>query len=340
MRARFSVSRWILWALLFISACTGLTMYQLSWAHKPGVADLLPATVHERLEASLRRSSTMLPSAAAVEGSANAEEDVQERSMVDSEEPNLGDAGEDLQVLQDVDTAFAAADPRTLADLIAAAPTQAPNATVSAAAVARAWAMRSPFLKHYEKALGSGLASELMADPFADPRPGVASDASEDASLSEQQSLPESPPIEVASQGAMAAAEGKPLMEYMDQIRRQAKHGCAFQEGVDYVGSDVTQWPPTGLSSTACCERCRKMNRQRAGSCTVAVLSAKTDDPPEACWLKTAVTKAVPKDGVVSCLPSSQGDVGDHQKHPRHPLSMRGRVHVKHGQKTGFGRRR
>lgn len=77
---------------------------------------------------------------------------------------------------------------------------------------------------------------------------------------------------------------------------------CFFKDGLDYVGSgeeEVVEHATPEL----CCSLCIARNARNPGACAVAVLSSESDRPPRACWLKSYVGRAVPKEGVRACWP-------------------------------------
>eukprot|EP00929_Paragymnodinium_shiwhaense_P094445 TRINITY_DN55028_c0_g1_i1.p1 TRINITY_DN55028_c0_g1~~TRINITY_DN55028_c0_g1_i1.p1 ORF type:complete len:822 (-),score=151.23 TRINITY_DN55028_c0_g1_i1:271-2616(-) len=77
---------------------------------------------------------------------------------------------------------------------------------------------------------------------------------------------------------------------------------CVFEADVDFVSigrEDVKE----NVSPEECCRLCALRNLERAGSCAVGVMSALSDTPPLACWLKEKVTVPIRKGGVKACWP-------------------------------------
>jgi hypothetical protein len=187
-----------------------------------------------------------------------------------------GIASSSAHISQGVDTAASAA----WGNIAGAANLSA----VSEQALLNAKEMESPYLKHYLKALDTGLAQEIMPDPFTALGAPLAK-----------------PKNRRQSYGYSSWQRSYSSPEKDSLVDDGSSAGCKFREDIDYVGED--DGSHEGLTKKQCCLLCLKRNRRQQGACKVAVLSSQSDVPPEACWIKRDVTKAVTKVGVVSCVP-------------------------------------
>lgn len=165
--------------------------------------------------------------------------------------------------------------------------------------LAYARARRGRYLKDFEKAVADGWANELMRDPYPPPDLNALS-ASHEEEPSENDVETESAWDWMFGQKKEQASEQRKRAHKEEKHKKQVKEGkgdvkCEFQEGLDYLGQDLGGGFE-GLSDQACCELCA-----RRQTCVVAVMSSSHDEPPNACWLKTKITKPVHKKGVVAC---------------------------------------
>eukprot|EP00435_Cladocopium_sp_Y103_P072007 s281_g39.t1 len=142
------------------------------------------------------------------------------------------------------------------------------------------------YLSTYVSFYEAGRAQELMPDPF----------------FSRHEKLePRFGPSLASLQGTLQTSGAQKVPPAMDAL---PDGGCRFEEGHDYTGIDILTIP--GSTQEQCCRACRRFNQRSPGTCAVAVLSSEHDDPPMACWVKSQIQAAVPKQGVVACIPEEK----------------------------------
>lgn len=167
------------------------------------------------------------------------------------------------------------------------------------AGLERARAMKSPYFRRFAEAVSSGLALELMADPFARASGTSGAGGTGGERAGERSGVRNGFTRGEALLGGGADSRTSPGWE----AAPSGNVPCLYKNGFDFIGEDVVTRMRLGRAD--CCALCTNMNKEDGpGSCKVAVLSSKDDDPPEACWVKKNVVRAVRKRGVTACIPA------------------------------------